>query len=59
VAVSRIALVGEQTPHVEITPAGQGCPDHLVAQAGDPDGVGAGEGQHRLERIGGRLGRLE
>jgi len=29
VAVSRIALVGEQTPHVEITPGWPGLPRHL------------------------------
>ena len=47
VAVLRIALVGEQPPHIHIGALGQGCPDHLIAEACDPDGVAAGEGQHR------------
>jgi len=45
--VLRITLVGEQPPHIHIGALGQGRPDHLIAQARDPHGVGAGEGQHR------------
>ena len=47
VAVLRIALVGEQPPHIDIGALGQGRPDHLIAEARDPHGVGAGERQHR------------
>ena len=46
-AVLRIALVGEQPPYIHIGALGQGRPDHLVAQARDPHGVGAGERQYR------------
>ena len=47
VTVLRIALVGEQPPHIHIGALGQGRPDHLIAEARDPHGVGAGERQHR------------
>ena len=47
VAVLRITLVGEQPPHIHIGALGQRRPDHLIAEACDPHGVGAGEGQHR------------
>ena len=45
--VLRIPLVGEEAPHVHIGALGQGRPDHLIAQARNAHGVGAGEGQHR------------
>ena len=56
VAMGRITLVGEETAHIHIGALRQGGPNHLIAQAGDPHGVGAGEGQHGPQRPSLRLG---
>ena len=58
-AMRWIPLIGEQPAHIQIGPAGQGGPDDLVPQAGDPHGVGAGEGQHRAQGIRLRNGRIK
>ena len=58
-AMGRVRLVGEQAPHVHIGPLGQGCPHHLVAQAGDPHRIGAGKGQHRAQGPCLRLGWIK
>ena len=47
-----VPLVGEQPPHIQIRPLGQGGPDHLVTQAGDAHRIGAREGQHHPQRPG-------
>ena len=52
-------LIGEQPAHIQIAPAGQGGPDDLIAQAGDPHGVGAGKCQHSAQGIRLRNGRIK
>ena len=47
-----IVLVREQSPNVDIAALRQGGPDDLITQAGDPHGIGAGEGQHGLQGTG-------
>ena len=59
VAWHRIALIGEQPAHVHIRPLRKRRPDDLIAEAGDPHGIGAGKGQHGLEGLGVRRGRIE
>ena len=54
-----ITLIGEQPPHVHIRSLREGCPDNLITQAGDPNGIGAREGQHSLQGTGLRHRRIE
>ena len=54
-----IVLVREQSPNVHIAALRQRGPDDLIAQAGNPHGIGAGEGQHGLQSSGLRQSRLK
>ena len=58
-AVLGIALVGEQSTHVQVRTHGQGGPDDLVPEAGDADGVGAGKSQHRAQGASFRHSRIK